>query len=290
MINSFYDEIRSNKIKSIALLVLVTLFLSLIIFWIASLFSAQTATILLIVSLIISIITTWSAYYYSDLIVIKSVNAKPLSRTKWRRVHELLEGLSIGAGLPKPRLFVMNNSDINAMATGRDPEHAAIIITTGALKNLNRDELEGVLAHELSHIKNFDVRFITTVAVIIGIGLMISGIVRNIRFMPRDNDDKGFTILFIITWLIIGLITPIILLMIKAAVSRRREFLADASAVELTRNPDGLINALKKISLINNYRLSVNNAVSPLLISEKQSLFSTHPPISERIKRLESMM
>jgi len=296
---SFYDEISGNKRDSILLVIFVfgsVVFLGWFIGWF---YNPSFASIAIISASVLMIIMSWVGYYHSDRIVLSTINAVPASQSKYRKLHDLTDGLCIGAGMPKPRLYVIKSPDINAFATGRDPEHAVIGITEGALEYLDRDELEGVLAHELSHIRNYDIRFMTLVATMVGTIVIISEIFRmslwyGRRGSSRDSDSKGSGVLLLVG-LLFAIIAPIMMKLVQLAVSRKREYLADSSAVEIGRNPDGLADALAKIKTYNSNKLKTSQAVHHLFISNPvkgrdiNRLLSTHPPVDERIKRLRSM-
>lgn len=238
------------------------------------------------------------SYYNSDKIAIASVNAKPASHTQHRMFFHAAENMALASGLPIPRLYVMNSSEINAFASGRDPRHAVICVTTGALEKLNKQELEGVIAHEMSHIANYDVRFMTLAAVMIGMISIIAEIfLRSLWFRGSDNEKGNTQVILILVGLVFAILAPIAVQLVSLALSRKREYLADATGVKLTRYPVGLANALKKIKAEHVSREELKKfpkAVAPLFISDplkKQftDLFATHPDINDRIKRLESM-
>lgn len=290
---SFYDQISKNKKNSILLSVFVFIILFSLLYIIGEIFAPGLSAFILVLSLVIVALYTFSTYMYGDQIVLKVVNAKPINEGDKRYVHlvNVIEGLSLAAGIPKPKIYVMESDDINAFATGRDPKHASVCFTTGALKHLNREELEGVAAHEISHIKNYDIRFATLVAVMVGLAAIISHIfLRSFRFGDRRRGGG----LLLLIGILFAIIAPIVTRLVQAAISRQREFLADASAVQLTRYPYGLASALEKIMRINKGKMKVNEAVSHLFFSDPNRspldvLFATHPPIEERIKILRSM-
>jgi len=289
---SFYDQIASNKRKSVFLMVMVFIVLLALGYVISMAFEPGYFFFIMAISIIFSISYLLISYYNSDRIALASVNAKPASKEQHRQYYSTVEGLAIASGLPMPKLYVMENEQINAFASGRDPQHAVICVTTGALNRLNKQELEGVLSHELSHIANFDIRFITLVAVMVGMISIISQMfLRSMWFRGNDREGKGNAI-FILIGLVLAIIAPIVVQLVQLAVSRKREFTADATAVKFTRYPPGLINALKKIK--NDRPMRVNKAVAPLFMSDPfrqkmSNLLSTHPPIDERIKVLSGM-
>src|SRR5215471_9928701 len=269
----------------------------------------------LVVVLVISLALAFFSYYNSDKIALAASHAKPADETEYRRYHNLVEGLCIAAGLPKPRLYVVDDPAPNAFATGRNPKHAALAVTTGLLEKMNRVELEGVIAHELSHVKNYDI-LVTTVAVTaVGAIALLSDL--GLRFMwfgggsdRRDRADSGgLGIILVILAFALLILAPFIALLMQFAVSRRRELLADASGVQLTRYPPGLIAALEKLK---DDQAVVHHATrataqmwieSPLDRGKGESdgdgqgskgswlnrAFDTHPPLDERIRILKEM-
>jgi len=296
---NIYDQIEKNKRNSIFLGLLVFVVLFSLVYLISQVFIPELAFFILIFSFLLIIADIYLSYNYGDQVVLKAVNAKPADEIKNRYLVDTVEGLAIAAGIPKPKIYVMESKDINAFATGKDPKHASICVTTGLLENLKRDEIEGVISHEMSHIKNYDIRFATLIAVLVGLAAIISSIfLRNLRFGTfRSKDDRksgGILLIMLIVAVILAIFAPLVTRIVQAAVSRRREFLADANGAELTRYPDGLANALEKIEKINQGKMNVSEAVSHLFISDPNrspldSLFATHPPIEERIKILRAM-
>ncbi len=295
---SFHDQISVNKWKSFFLIVII-FFVFLALGYVISLFyDPGFFFIIMIISVIISISYILISYYNSDKIALASVNAKPADRRQYSQFYNSVEGLALASGMPMPKLYVMNNPEINAFASGRSPEHAVICVTTGALQKLNKQELEGVLGHELSHIANFDIRFMTLTAVMVGMIAIISQLfLRSLWFRGGDRDDnKGNAILMIIG-IILAVLAPIVVQLVQLAISRKREYAADASAVKFIRSPTGLIQALKKIK---NERVpaeetrKISKAVAPLFISDPfkkkiENLASSHPSIEKRIEILEKM-
>jgi len=289
---SFYDQIAANKRKSWLLMFLIFLVFLLLGYVISKVYSQGSFFFIMILAIIISISYILISYYNSDKIALASVSAKPASRTEFKQYYDSVEGLCLASGLPMPKLYIMNNEQINAFATGRDPEHAVVCITSGAAQKLSKQELEGVLSHEMSHIANFDIRFMTLVAVMVGMIAIISEIfLRSMWFKSSDRESKGNAI-FLLIGIVLAILAPIVVQLVQLAISRKREFTADATAVKFTRTPTGLIGALKKIK--NDQPMKVNKAVSSLFMSDParskmQSLFSTHPDINKRIKILEKM-
>jgi heat shock protein HtpX len=294
---SFYDQIAKNKRNSLLLAAFVFFILSLLIYVIGEILAPEFSLIFLIFAIFFVLLYTYGTYMYGDKVVLAATNAKPIKEDDKNYLHLIntVEGLSIAAGIPKPKIYVIESDEINAFATGRNPENASIAVTTGLLKNLKRDEIEGVIGHEISHIKNYDIRFMTLVAVMVGLVAILSHLLlRSMWYGSRREERKGGGSLLIIIGLILALISPIIVRLVQFAVSRRREFLADASSVELTRYPEGLASALEKIMKINQGKMNVSEAVSHLFFTDPNrspldKLYATHPPIEERIKILRSM-
>ncbi len=253
---------------------------------------------------IASIAYSFISYFYSDKMVLAASGAREIKKSDDPELYRIVENLSIGDGVPMPRVYIIRDASPNAFATGRDPKHAAVAVTTGILERLNKAELEGVLAHELSHVKNFDTRLLAITAVMIGfISLITDLFLRNLIFGGfRGNDDdrdSRLQMIFLIMGVVLAILAPIIASLIQLAISRKRELLADASGVLLTRYPEGLASALEKISKDPKPLDSATTATAHLYIVNpfKQgsfknmlaNLFSTHPPIAERIKILRSM-
>lgn len=244
----------------------------------------------------ISLVMTLVSYFQGDKIALMSTGAKPLAKNDNAYVYRLVENLTITAGLPMPKIYLIDSPALNAFATGRNPEHASIALTTGIIKALENEELEGVIAHELSHVKNYDILVMTIVIVLVGaISILSQWFFRsNMMGRSRDSDNKGGNILAIVG-LALLILSPIVAELIKLAVSRKREYLADASGALLTRYPEGLARALEKIASSNRPLETASTATAHLFISNPlkgktlSSLFSTHPPIQERIKQLRTM-
>ncbi len=297
---SFYEEIRNNKIKSFLLIVIIFVFFLILGFVISFAIDPGYFFIIMIFSTIFSLIYIWVSYYFSDRIALASVRAKPASKTEHRMFYHAAESMSIASGLPMPKLYVMQSNEINAFASGRNPDNAIICATTGILEKLNKEELEGVIAHEMSHIANYDIRFMTLVAVMVGMISIISQMYLRSLFygsLNNDSDNKRGNMILIVISLVLAIVAPLAANLVSLAVSRRREFTADATAVKFTRYPRGLKNALEKIKkehISEEEKRKFPKAVAPLFISDPfkkkfVGLFSTHPDIDERIKKLEAM-
>ncbi|MEM4633699.1 MAG: M48 family metalloprotease [Candidatus Anstonellaceae archaeon] len=287
---SFYDEIAANKRNSIILIAAVFLlaFVSIYAFsWVFLGGSELGFAISLLLASAYIVIT----YSFADKIVLSLSGAREAKKEEYPYLVNVVEGLSIAAGIPAPKIYIIDEPAMNAFATGLSPQRASIAFTTGLLSNLNRAELEGVAAHEISHIKNYDMRMATLAAVMVGLIALISDFSLRKMFWSRGGGRKGGGIFLIIGVLIIVL-APFVVHLVRLALSRQREYLADATAVQLTRYPEGLASALEKVKKVGSAVKNVSDATAPLYFANPLSvvqLFSTHPPIDERIKRLRSM-
>lgn len=255
------------------------------------------------IAVIFSVASSFVSYYWGDKMVLAMSGARPADRKGDFDFFTVAENLAIAAGLPKPKLYVIEDTAMNAFATGRDPEHAVICATTGIISKLERRELEGVIAHELSHIKNYDIRLMAVVAVLVGtIAFLADMFMRSLWWggHRRDRDeDKGVGQLLLVVGIVLAIVSPIIASLIQLAVSRKREYLADASAAYLTRYPEGLARALEKLGKDKEVLEAATNATAHLYITNPfkgkefgawfAGLFNTHPPLTERIKALRSM-
>ena len=297
---SFHDQIQRNKVKSFFLIGIIFVFFIAFGYLISQILDPSYFFIVMVFATIFSLIYVIAGYYNSVKITLASVKAKVASRTEYGAFYHAAESMSIASGLPVPRLYVMESEEINAFASGRNPEKAVICFTTGALKKLDKYELEGVVAHEMSHIANYDIRFMTLTSVLIGmVSIIAQMFLRSLWFggMGRDRDARA-QIIMIVLGILFAILAPIAVQIISFAVSRKREFAADATGVKFTRHPRGLADALKKIkeehvsSRETKHRFS--KAMAPLFISDPfkrkiSGLFATHPPVDERIRRLEMM-
>jgi len=248
-------------------------------------------------------ISSFVSYYWGDKLVLAMSGARPADRKRDFDLFTVTENLAIAAGLPKPKLYVIEDSAMNAFATGRDPHHAVVCATTGLISRLDRRELEGVIAHELSHVKNYDIRLMAVVAVLVGSVVYLADIFMRTLWWGggrRRRDDEGqLGSVLMVVGIVLAVLSPIIATLIQLAISRNREYLADASAANLTRYPEGLARALEKLHKDHDVLESATNATAHLYITnpfkEKNfgalfaNLFNTHPPIEERIKRLRTM-
>ena len=296
-----FEDIQKNKMKSWIIVSLFILIITLIIYYICM--ALDLGPISIVIALSVSIASAWSSYYYSDRIVLSMNSARPATREENLKLVNILNSLVVSSGLQyTPKLYVVEDDQPNAFATGRNPENSVICVTTGLLDKLEYYELEGVIAHELGHIKNYDIRLSAIVTVMVGFVVMLSDIFSRVLFWgrkDRDRDNKGNGILMLIG-LICLILSPIFGKLMQLAISRKREFMADATAVEFTRNPDGLISALQKLNDDTSELKTANNAtahmyiVSPFKANAKgakrnTSLFSTHPSIEDRIEALRNL-
>ena len=301
-----YEQISANKRKTVLLIFLFVLLLSAV--GLAVDYLLKGGVVGFVIVGIIVTISSFVSYFNSDKVALRMAHAVPADPVQYARYHNLVEGLCIASGLPKPRLYIVDDSAPNAFSTGRNPKHAAVAVTTGLLEKMNRVELEGVLAHELSHIRNYDVLVMTLAVTMVGIIALISDYFLRIMFWTggrggRDDNDSNnpLGIVFAILGFVLLIFAPIIATLMQFAVSRKREYLADASGVQLTRYPPGLISALGKLKDDHTSTHFASKATAHLWIEEpldKESnkgaskwnrLFDTHPPIDDRIHALEQM-
>jgi len=299
MQRSFHDEQSRNRRDSILLAMIVSAVLFALIVSISYIWAPDAVYVMVPISLLFVFIYTWSSYQYGDRVVLSSTGAVPAEGPQYTYLNDTVEGLSIAAGIPKPKVYVVPSDEINAFATGKDPEHASVAVTTGLMRTLDRQEMEGVVAHEMSHIRNRDVQFMTLVAVLVGLaGILSHMILRSYwwggRRGRRDRDRGNLGLIIVAVGFFLAIFAPILTRLVQLTVSRRREYLADASGAELTRYPDGLADALEKIMKHNRGDMNISQAVSHLFIADPNrsaldALYATHPPIEERIKRLREM-
>ena len=301
---SAFEDVRSNTLKSTLLIMLFFIMIAAL-GWLVGWYYGNI-NVGLAIAVIFTIVYVAVMYYVGDRMILGMTGAKEVTKKDNAYLVNTVEGLAIAAGLPKPKCYIIEDTALNAFATGRDPQHASITVTSGLLNKLNRQELEGVVAHEMSHIKNFDIRTMMLATVLVGVITLISDFMLR-SFLwgggRRDSRDAGsLTFVFIIIGLVLAILAPLIAHLIRLAVSRKREFAADAQGAILTRYPEGLASALEKIKgdpdpLVDN----ANNATAHLFISSPfrkvkggfsgwfANMFSTHPPIDERIKLLREM-
>jgi len=295
-----YSQIDSNKRKTV-LLIAIFVVIILALGWFFG-YMTEFGYWGLVVAVVISVIMALTSYYKGDKVALWTAGAKQIQKQDNPYVYRLVENLCITAGLPLPKIHIIDDPAPNAFATGRDPEHSSIALTTGLIKKLENEELEGVIAHELSHVKNYDIRLMTVVIVLVGVIVLMSDFFIRIRFFGGSRGgnrrDNQLGLILAIVGVALMILAPIIAKLIQLAISRKREFLADASGSLLTRYPEGLARALEKIS---EYKMPLKKAskatahlyiASPFAGSKKflAKAFSTHPPIEERIQALRKMV
>ena len=298
-----FESIKRNKLESGIIVAIFIVVITLIVYYICN--ALDLGILSIVIALIFSIASAWGSYYYSDKIVLSLNKARPASKEEDQKLVNILDALMLASGLPvKPRLYVVDDPQPNAFATGRNPENAVICVTTGLLKKLDYYELEGVIAHEMSHIKNYDIRLSCVVSVMVGFVVMLSDLFSRLLFWgsikDNDSDSKANGILMIIG-LIFLILSPIFGSLMQLALSRKREFLADSTAVEFTRNPDGLISALQKLENDPNQLETANSATANMYIvnpfrkntkegkKKTSSIWSTHPSTEDRIEALRNL-
>ncbi len=299
-----FENIKKNKMESGVIIAIFILVITLIVYYICH--ALNLGIVSIVIALVFSIGSAWASYYYSDKIVLSINKARPATKEEDLQIVNILDALMVTSGLThKPKLYVVDDPQPNAFATGRNPENAVICVTTGLLSKLEYYELEGVIAHELSHIKNYDIRLSCVVSVMVGFIVMLSDMFSRVLFWggidnDRDNDNNGNAILMLIG-LIFLILSPIFGSLMQLALSRKREFLADATAVEFTRNPDGLISALQKLDADDNQLAAANSATANMYIvnpfkkttkegkKKSSSIWSTHPSIEDRIEALRNI-
>jgi heat shock protein HtpX len=297
---TLYTNIESNKRQTWIIMILFIAVVSLLGWFLGEYFLEGNGLFFIGFALIFSGISSFISYYNSDKIVLAISGAKEVKKEDSPDLHNLVENMSIASGIPKPRVYVINDSAMNAFATGRDPKNGVICFTTGILQRLEKRELEGVIAHEMAHIGNYDIRLMSIVSVLVGsIALLADFFTRGIFYGGgrRRSDSGGGGILFLLG-IIFVILSPIIATLIKLALSRNREYYADSTAAMITRHPKGLADALLKISSDREVLEAANGATAHLYIANPlkgnhaglmANLFSTHPPVEERVKRLMAL-
>ncbi|HZQ26663.1 MAG TPA: M48 family metallopeptidase [Acidimicrobiales bacterium] len=303
-----FDQIASNKRRSVVLVATFVVVLGLAVWAFDTLIGFGIGGV--VIAFLFAGLSAFIGYWKSDAVALAMSHAKPADPTEYARLHNIVEGLCIAAGLPKPRIYVIDDPAPNAFATGRDPKHAAVAVTTGLLEKMNRIELEGVLAHELSHVKNYDILVSTMAVTMVGMIVLLSD--WGLRFLwwgggrssRRDNNNNGggAGAILALAGFALLLLTPLVAKLMQFAVSRRRESLADVSGVALTRYPPGLISALEKLRDDNTVVHSGSRATAHLWIESPVArepeegklawlgrMFDTHPPLEERIQALREL-
>lgn len=288
-----FQDIKKNKFKTGIVISVFIVIITLIVYYICNAFDLGYFSI--IIALFFSILSAFITYYNCDKIVLSMNKARPATDAEFKKLNNILDSLMVSSGLSyRPKLYVVEDNQPNAFATGRDPKHSVICVTSALLDKLDYYELEGVLAHELSHIANYDIRLSAIVTVMVGVIIMLSDMFsRTFIYKDRDNNKNSNSFLMLLG-LICLIISPLFTKLLQLAISRRREYLADATAVKFTRNPDGLISALIKISNDPNELQNASKATAHMYISspfrkKKSSLFSTHPATEDRIKALQNI-
>ena len=293
-----FDTIKKNKRESSFIVSIFIIVITLIIYYICM--ALDMGPISIVIALFLSITSAWSSYYYSDQIVLRLNNARPATREENLQLVNILDSLVVASGLNvTPKLYVMDDPQPNAFATGRDPAHSAICVTTGLLQKLDYYELEGVVGHELGHIKNYDIRLSAIVTVMVGFVVMLSDMFSRYMFFGnrrRSNDEGRGNAILMLIGLVFLVLSPIFGKLMQLAISRKREYMADATSVQFTRNPDGLISALQKISADPNELKNASNSTAHMFISnpfknkkKSSSLWSTHPSTEDRIEALKNL-
>ncbi len=300
-----YDQIDANKRKTIILIIIFVLII-IALGWVFMQIYPEFGYLPIFIAIIVAIIMSSAGYFSGDKVALAAAGAKgPLQQTDNPYIYRMVENLCITAGIPMPKIYIIPDSAMNAFATGRNPAKASIALTRGIIDGLENEELEGVIAHELSHIKNYDIRLMTVVVVLVGIiALLADWMIRiqwyggNSRKRSSNNSNGNLGLIFLLIGIVLAILSPVIAELIKLAVSRKREFLADASGSLLTRYPEGLASALEKIGQQTNGLKHANKATAHLYIANPfgakakkgfKKIWSTHPPIEERIAKLRQM-
>jgi len=295
---SYYNLVDANKARSAIVIASFITFITAATYLICYVLGFDLSAVG--IALMLSGTLSFISYYYSDQIILSISKAKPANKRDHFDFYTVAENLSRPAGIPMPKLYVLEDSAMNAFATGRDPKHAVVCATTGLLAKLNRTELEGVVAHEMSHIRNYDTRLMSIVTILIGLITLLADILLRTNIRGKSNRDEGnIGAILMVAGFILALLSPIIAKLIQLAISRRREFLADATGVSITKYPEGLASALEKLSGDKEPLEAANKATSHLYIVNPlknhhdsvgwfANLFNTHPPVAERLKALRS--
>ncbi|MFZ1549486.1 MAG: M48 family metallopeptidase [Microgenomates group bacterium] len=297
---TIYSQILNNKVKSFVLVAFFMVFFVFVFYILGK--SMGSSNQYLVFGLLFSVFSGFGSYFYSDKLVLMTTGAKPALKKDYFDLYTVAENVSIAAGLPTPRLYVIQSEAMNAFATGRDPKHAVVAATTGILKVLSRSELEAVIAHELGHVKNYDILFSSIVSVLVGTLVLVTDWLQRSFFwfgIRSDDNDRSLGPVQLAMFLLTIIVAPIVATLIQLAVSRKREYLADATGALITRNPDALANALIKISSSPIPLKTASGANAHLFItnpfkkkggvSKFASLFSTHPPVEDRVRILREM-
>jgi len=296
-LRNIYEQIDRSRRKSIAVIVFFIIFVTFSVWGISQ--AMDGSGVEAIIALLFTLIVTLFTYFQGDRVALALAQAHPVRREEEFNLYTVTENLSIAAQIPTPKIYLCEDRSLNAFATGRDPDHASICITRGLLEKLDRNELAGVIGHEMSHIKNYDTRLFAIVAILIGsLAILSRFFLHSRRWRGSRKEETGN--LFLLLGLILAILSPVISQLIKLAISRKREYFADSGSVMLTRQPSGLIGALEKISQNDRPLKTANNAMAHFYIANPfktnghihglAKLFNTHPPIEERIRELKEMV
>ena len=295
---SIYDAAAANRWRTVLLIAVFTALIAILGYFVGEYFYPGGGVAVLPFAFTLAVGSSLVSYFAGDKLILAQSQARELAANEEPQLHNVVETLAIGLGIPTPRLFLIEDSAPNAFATGRDPKHASVVVTRGLLDKMDRTELEGVIAHELSHVGNRDIRVMLLVTVLVGTVALLADWMWRSMFWGRGRRDRGGgNAIIAVVAIALAVLTPIIATLIQLAVSRQREYLADASGALLTRYPPGLASALRKIAADPEPLEVANKATASLYIANPlkdapaffDHLFDTHPPIEERIKRLEAM-
>ncbi len=296
---NIYNHIAKNKRETVLIVGIFVSVITLIGYFFGETLEPGSGLFFTSLALIFSGISGFTSFYFSDKIVLALSGAQEVQYQDSPYLHNLVDNMCIASGLPKPKIYVINDTAMNAFATGRDPQHSVICFTSGIVNSLEKRELEGVVAHELSHIQNYDIRLMSIVSILVGTITLLADWLTRGMFYGKKRNSRGSSELsgiLMLAGFVLVILSPIISALIKLAMSRNREYLADASAAMMTRYPQGLASALRKLSTDNEILEAANGATAHLYIANPlknhnvvSNLFNTHPPIEDRIKRLESM-
>lgn len=290
-------DVKKNKTKTFIIIFGFVLFISLFVYFI-SVWLLDDIYFAMTIGISFSFLSAYISYYNSDKIILSLNKARPANKEEDLELNDILEGLCLAIGSPKPKLYIMDDQAMNAFATGRNPSHAVICVTTGLIKRLDKYELEGVIAHELSHIKNYDILLSTIATVMVGFVIIISDGFSRIMYHSDNDDDSKGNVVIMLLGLVFIILAPIFGKLLQLALSRNREYLADSNSVEITRNKEGLISALNKLTNDSSQLKQANKASASMFIVNpfnkerkkvKDSLFSTHPSTINRINALEKI-
>jgi len=299
MRETLYSLISKNKLRTALFIIVFSLCLAIVGYALTNIFHWGTAGYVLFGLFII--FYNLILYYNSDKLALAISGARPADPVEYHQLHNVVEELSIAAGIPKPKIYIINDPAPNAFATGRNPQNASVAVTRGLLDMMNREELQGVIAHEFAHIKNYDILLMTIVAIIGGLLILFRDLfLRSMFFFPRRRDSRrsgGIEAILVLAGIALAIVAPLLVVLIRAAISREREYLADASGAFITRHPDGLADALEKIGRYTGKLRTASDATAHLFISNPfgkdkmtvADLFATHPPIQARIARLRQL-